>query len=473
MKRQISSLLIASTVLAGSAFAPIALNEVSAKTVQHQQQKVVKGSFNVDGKAKAISVTNLNNHKLYSAEQLSKLLSATLKYNSKTKKYEVTKKVNNKAVKVTFTANSSTAVINGKKTKVAVAPKLVGKKLFVDAGSLVKALGGDLVGNFVATKGLVSGDTFNPQWVNNSTILVGNEDEAGSRSLLLNTASKIGVSVTGTDLVVSPNGKQAIYSDETGYVHLVDLSTKKVKDLNVTDDAMKAEFVWSNDGQKVYFLEGDKTDKVASINVADGAITIIPSDSLGYKSDLHLSVDGTKLLYVVAKEAVTTNDQNTGEVSNIDVTGTEPQIYVLDLTAPTPTPVAVTTTTDNKVFPGFLANGNIVYVSADPDTDNLPELKMVDENGTVTALVSNKDIISSEVTSNGDVMILVAESNGYSVIYKVNPTTKKLTKVAYTKLKLNSFSISNDEKSIAATTSGVNGDAVVILKNGVFEVLTK
>ena len=39
----------------------------------------------------------------------------------------------------------------------------------------------------------------------------------------------------------------------------------------------------------------------------------------------------------------------------------------------------------------------------------------------VTTLVSNKDIVSSEVTSNGDVMILVAESNGYSVIYKVNP----------------------------------------------------
>ena len=89
---------------------------------------------------------------------------------------------------------------------------------------------------------------------------------------------------------------------------------------------------------------------------------------------------------------------------------------------------------------------------------------MIDENNTITTLISNKDIVSSLVTPTGEVMILVAESNGYSVIYKVNPATKKITKIAYTKLKLNSFSISNDGKSIAATTSGVNGDTVVVLK---------
>ena len=40
------------------------------------------------------------------------------------------------------------------------------------------------------------------------------------------------------------------------------------------------------------------------------------------------------------------------------------------------------------------------------------------QNNTVTTLISNKDIVSSLVTPKGEVMILVAESNGYSVIYK-------------------------------------------------------
>ena len=193
MKRQISSLVIASTILAGSAFTPISLNEVSAKTVQ-QQQKVEKETIVVDGKAKSISFTKWNKHNLYSIEQLSKLMSATYKYNSKTKTYVVSKKVDKKAQKLEFKVNSGTAVINGKKTKVGLAPRLVGKTLFVDADSFVKALGGDFLplqkGNFLSTEGLVNGDTFDPQWVNNSTILVTNENEEDSRTLLLNIASK-------------------------------------------------------------------------------------------------------------------------------------------------------------------------------------------------------------------------------------------------------------------------------------------
>ena len=193
MKRQISSLVIASTILAGSTFTPVSLNEVSAKAVQ-QQQKVEKETIVVDGKAKSISFTKWNKHKLYSVEQLSKLMSATYKYNSKTKTYVVSKKVDKKVQKLEYKVNSGTAVINGKKTKVGVAPRLVGKTLFVDANSFVKALGGDFLplqkGNFLSTEGLVNGDTFNPQWVNKSTILVTNENEEDSRTLLLNINSK-------------------------------------------------------------------------------------------------------------------------------------------------------------------------------------------------------------------------------------------------------------------------------------------
>ena len=451
MKRQISSLMIASTVLVGSGFAPVALNEASAKTVQ-QQQKVDKATLFVDGKAQTLSVTNWNKQKLYSAEQLSKFMSASFKYNSKTKSYDVEKKVNNKAVKIEYKINDTNAVINGKKTKLASAPQLVGKTVFVDAQTLVKTLGGDLLGDFLAPVGLVSGDNFNPQWVNGSTILVSNEDGENSRTLLFNTNNrKVVATIAGSDLAVSPNGKQAIYTDENGFTYLVDLASNKKTTLNGEDDSVKSEFVWSHDGKTVYFLQGDKSEKVGSITIADGKVTTIASDSLNYKSDLHLSADGKKLLYTVAKEGVTTNNEATGEVDNIDITGTEPQIYVVNLTDAKPAGVAVTTTTDNKLFPAFLGNGNIVYVSAEEDDAKLPQLKMIDKNGQVTTLISNKNITSAYVTSKGVPFISVAEKNGYA-IYKVFPTTKTLTKSVDSKVKLNSFTISNDGKSIAATT---------------------
>lgn len=476
MKRQISSLVIASTILAGSTFTPVALNEVSAKSVQ-QQQKVEKETIVVDGKAKSISYTKWNKYKLYSVEQLSKLMSATYKYDSKTKTYVVSKKVNKKAQKLEYKANSGVAVINGKKTKISLAPRLVGKTLFIDANAFVKALGGDFLplqkGHFLSTEGLVKGDTYDPQWVNNSTILVTNEDDQDSRTLLLSTSSKkVVYTVNATELVVSPNGKQAIYADENGIAHLVDLLAKKEKTLNAEDDSVKSEFVWSKDGQTVYFLSGDKLDQVGSMNVTDGTVKTILSDKVNYKSDLHLSVDGKKLLYVVSKEGETKFNED-GTVADIDMTGTEQQLYQINLADATPTTVAMTSTTDNKLFPGFLSNGDIVYLSAEADNDNLPELKVIKEDKTITSLVSNKDILSSMVTADGEVLILVAESNGYSVIYKVDPSTKKLFKVAQTKLKLTSFTISNDGKSIVATTPGINGDAVIVLKNGVTEVLTK
>ena len=38
------------------------------------------------------------------------------------------------------------------------------------------------------------------------------------------------------------------------------------------------------------------------MNMADGTIKKVFKDRVNYKSDLHLSVDGDKLLYVVGKE---------------------------------------------------------------------------------------------------------------------------------------------------------------------------
>lgn len=591
MKRKISSLVIATAVLSGSAFAPIAVENVSAASIQ--QQNTQKETIIVNGQEKVINITQSNKKKLYSIDQLAQIMAATVKYNSKTKTYEVSKKSGKQVKKVDYKIDSANAVINGKASKLNTPTKMVGKTLFVEADSFVKALGGDLLvdknllvtvegtfnftdrslivdgnaknikalniggkqlysvqdiaklfsasttlnnnevvvtkkdktfklkssnktmtvnnksvnlkenpvlvknivyaelsdlisafggdlvklqnGFFVATAGLVNGDTFDPQWVDNGTVLVTNETEAGSRSILVNVPSKKETfTINASELVVSPNGKQAIYSDEKGFVHLVDLVAKKVNELNIKDDSAKLEFVWSQDGQKVYFLQGTSSEVVSVINVIDGSIKKLLEDKVNYKSDLRLSADGKKLLYVVGKDGATefTQDENK-EVEKIDLTGTEQQIYVLNLEDSEPKAVAVTTTNDNKVFPNFLANGNIVYVSADPESDKLPEIKTINSDNVVSTLISNKDILDLFVTSKGEIMILVKESNGDSVIYEWNMSAKKLNKIAQTKLELTSFSVSNDGKSIVATTPGTNGEKLVLFKNGVMEALTK
>ena len=67
-------------------------------------------------------------------------------------------------------------------------------------------------------------------------------------------------------------------------------------------------------------------------------------------------------MQLLKKEVTTFTEDGNTDVDSIDITGTEPQIYVINLEDAKPAGVAVTTTTDNKVFPGFLSNGNIVYL---------------------------------------------------------------------------------------------------------------
>ena len=80
-----------------------------------------------------------------------------------------------------------------------------------------------------------------------------------------------------------------------------------------------------------------------------------------------------------------------------------------------------------------------MYLSAEVEDDNLPELKIIKEDKTVKTLVSGKDILSSVVTADGEVFILVAESNGYSVIYKVDTRYKEINKSCSNKIKINFF----------------------------------
>ncbi|MED3561616.1 stalk domain-containing protein [Bacillus xiapuensis] len=576
MKKQLSSIVIASAVLAGSTFTPIALNSVQAASIQ-QKQTVFKEKVIVNGQFKEVQYTVKNKVKLYSSQDLSKLMAASFSFSSKTKTYTITKTQGKQKFTQKLQAGPTNAVVNGKKVKLAAAPKLIGKTLFVDMkpfikalggdslvdksllistngtlkfgsaklnidgqskaiktftmggkqlfsaadiaklfsasvkesknklyvsrsgkvvqiggnpikvkgkvyadlNQLVKALGGDILtnqnGKFIST-GLISGDTSNPQWIDNSTLLVTNENsDSDVASYIVNIHSKKSSNkINSSEVTVSPNGKQAIYSDESGFVYLVDLQTNKVTTLNNTDDAPKLGFVWSKDGGTVYCISGDKSNNIDAIKISDGSITSVYSDSLNAKSDLKISQDGKKLIYTVGKEGTTvyTDDDKT-DVSDIDLTGTESQLYVVNLSNAEVQATALTSTPDNKLFSTFMKNGNIIYTSYTTDDDTLPVLNMINSQNIITPLVTNKDILSTVVTVQGKVLFIAEEDNGYRSIYEVNPNTRKLTRIVQTKLNISALSVSPDGKSIAVSVSGDHGDRTMILKNGQFEILTK
>ncbi|WP_163100307.1 stalk domain-containing protein [Peribacillus alkalitolerans] len=593
MKRPISSLVIASAVLVGSAYTPSLLGSVEAASVQ-QAQAVLKEKIIVTGIAKEIQYSMSKKQKLYSLNQLASFMAANVTYDVKSKTLTAIKTFGSKKHSIILKADSTSAVVNGNKVKLTVPPKLVGKSLFGDAKTFLQALGGDLLidnsllistngpikfetaklnvegtstsvkavnlsgkklysvqdiaklfgaavkleknnsvkisktgttitmnlnqniivkngksvkvsgypllskgtvytelkdivsalggetiaenGEFIAKGPLLSGDSYNPNWVSGSTVLVTNETESDSRSYILDTVSKKAlVDINGTEVSVSPDGKKAVFTNESGFIYLMDLTSKQVSPLNEKDDNEKFEFVWAKDGQKIYFFKGKETKDIATVSVADGAIKTVYTDSLTYKTDLKLSADEKNVIYTVGKEGKTNytppDSEGNTDVDNIDLKDTEPQINLLDLTAKEIKPVILSNTIDNKANSAFMLDGSVVYTSYDVEGENTPILYMVGKNQKLTALVTNKDILSTVVTSLGKLMILVAESNG-STIYQVNPTNKSLTKVVSTSLDLTSFNVSNDGK-LAVTVASDTGERVLVYKNGSFETLTK
>ena len=371
MKKQLSTLIIATSVLTGSVVTPLLPHEVSAAAVQ-QKGEFSKEKVVVNGQLKDIQYTVSNKQKLYSASDLAKLMSATVSYDNKSKAYTFSKKTGTQKVSIMVVPSKGSTKINGKVVKLNATPKLVGNSLFVDAKSFIQAFGGDLVatqnGSFISVAGLISGDTFNPQWVNASTVLVSNETASGEKNYLINVDSKkSSFEISGTEVSVSPSGKSAIHTDEKGIIYLTNLTTDKTVILNNQDDNEKFEFVWSKNEDKVYFFNGKDTDKIYNVNVKDGALTKVYEDTFKYKSDLHLSNDGQKLIYSVSNEAKTNyTDSDNTDVSDIDLTDTEPQLFSLNLNATELKPLQLTFTKDNKVFTNFLNNGNIVYTVIRP-----------------------------------------------------------------------------------------------------------
>ncbi len=317
----------------------------------------------------------------------------------------------------------------------------------------------------------LSGVVNEPNWFGNEQLLVKSETELGFEyyQLGLNSDSKLllQASANATEVAERPDGSQFAYVNDNGELFLQDLQSQTLKKLSV-DNEPKMELQFSKDGSKLYFLMGEKIDQIVMIDLATGKQTGILADKVSYKSDLQISPDGTLAMYAVTK-AGTVNDKD--ESFTVDVKGTEPQLNVLDLKVAGAKPVQVTSSLDNKVYPRFTQDNNIVFISAFIDKDGMSLMEMSPDGIQLNYLVNHLDVSQVLVLNDGSLLVVGESKNYKKALFKVaaNGSTQKLVTLPEGTIDVQAKDLSH----IAVTVSTDSGEKISSLIDGKFTDLTK
>ncbi|UVI28509.1 stalk domain-containing protein [Paenibacillus spongiae] len=371
--------------------------------------------------------------------------------------------------------SSATVIVDGEMLQLNTPVVNVKNSLYMDLADIVAVLG---VERTVDSQGQVWIDAANrlqdvehPVWLSSGTLLVSQLTDEGRIDYTLDAKSGAYAEVlrsSGTsNLTVAPGGNKAAYTDENGAVFVIDLATKASSQVS-GDSSIKPELVWSVDGSAIYFLQGDKGSVIAKLNLADGKISKVLEDKVDYKANLTVSADGKTFAYTVTKPGSVKADGSKPVESDdvaIDMTGTEPQVYLFDSSVKDAKAVQLTSSTDDKIFAGLSADGGkAFYISIVEDKPSA--LVSVDKDKTVTTLVGDKDVL--QATLLGDKLIaLTAESNGQA-IYEVDAASgsAKLLHIV-------SDDVSEVIAAAGAPTAIVQNGEVLIDNDGQWKKLTK
>ncbi|MFB9330139.1 stalk domain-containing protein [Paenibacillus aurantiacus] len=377
-------------------------------------------------------------------------------------------------VLVELQEGSATARIGSEEVELGASVVNVNNSFYADLTGFASALGidqsTDAAGSvwLDATKRLA--DAEDPIWIDAQTLLVSTLTEDGSRvDYKVNAATgefkEVFRTSTASPLTVAPNGAKAAYTDETGAVYVLDLTTNASTKAS-SDDTIKPELVWSADSSAIYFLQGDKGSVIAKLNPADGTITKVLEDKVDYKADLAVSEDGKRFVYSVTKPGAVTADANKPVDSDdvaIDMTGTEPQLYFFDSSAKDGKPAKLTEKADDKIFVGASADaGQVYYISS--EENKVSSLIAVSADKSVKSLLEGKDVL--QATAAGDKLYaLVATATGGEV-YEIQGGSAKLL-----------YAVSEDVSEIVAgkgtPVAVVEGSAIAVNKDGKWKKVTK
>ncbi|WP_426333216.1 stalk domain-containing protein [Paenibacillus silvae] len=348
--------------------------------------------------------------------------------------------------------------VDGTKVNLNQPVVIIGGTSYVALRPLVSSVGGTIGlrnGQLeISTIALIEGAE-NPRFAGANQMIVSKNDDQGRSDYLVNTATgKYELLLTsegGSDLVVSPSGNQAAYTNAEGAVYVIDLKTKASR-LITSDTSIKPELVWSADESSIYFLQGDKGSVIANLNLADGSIKKLVEDKVDYKEHLNVSVSGKRFVYTVTTLGKVTSDATNVDEDNvsIDFSANQQQLFSYNNGADKPEAVKLTTSTDDKVFIYSVDGQKAYYVSVRSEDGNASLMSVDTSQKPVT--VYNEHDVEQAVLSGGTLYVLVAQDEKNSVILSIDTVTGQQSKL---------YTVSSDVSSIVVT-----GSQMAIVENG-------
>jgi hypothetical protein len=471
VKKKILKLVLATSVLT----AVVSVGTVSAATTA---QTFVTASLSFNGSNADLRTVEVNKVKLVALRDLTDALGASLESDNGTITLRLQNTVELKEKTTTYTVNGATMVYT-------TAPVNVGGTLFVELDTTVDGLGGSIEANASGATSyrsfkLLEGDFSTPYWISGNKIIAVKDGDTKSIYKVNPADSSYELYSDNEDalsMVVSPDGNYGVYTNTDAQLKLIKLNPGVITTLS-SDKTLKTDLTWSADSKKIYFAQGDNQEKLSYIDVATGVITKVSSDdTVQFKSDLHLSADGTKLLYNLnvtgtadVKAPTSADDLAASEDSlTVDFSKAGAQLLMLDLATAAAKPVKLTDGKSNTYDSTVLNDGSAVYVNVDPaDEASKGSLKLVSPAGVIKDLVTDLDVTSSVATASGSFIITGLNAAGKTVVATVTADGKK-TDLVTSDADVEGISSSTDGSSIFATIGG----KLVVIKNGSISYLTK
>ncbi len=375
---------------------------------------------------------------------------------------------------VNIRVGSLAYTVDGEARQFAAAPFEAGGVVYAELNSLVDALGGSVEGQgknaVIRSFRLLDGEFSSARWISGNRILAVREDD---KSLyVIDAATKKGELLTSDEdalgLTVSPDGKSGIYTASTGIVKLINLQNGLVRTVT-SDTTVKTELVWSADGSSVYFIQGDNQDKLSRLKLDTGAIATLLDDKVNFKSELRVSADSKKLLYIVNVTGVAKNDSNSTEDSlTVDFSGAGTQLVQFALDAKDAKPVLLAAGKTNKLYPQWLKDGSAAYISTDPDAASpTGSLQVVSAPDKTVQAIAELDAEEASLTPDGELLVAGLNKNGQTELRLVQPDGSAKPLLSFTDDITGLFASSDGR------TLGLYGGKVVLVTSAGIDSLTR
>jgi len=470
-----------STALASALLVTVGAGSVSAASVNHSANKnkaavsavskVKEGTvtWTVNGNPITFNTIDSSGYKLYSLSQLVSGIGAGVTLGANGIELKDSKGLHT----IQIQTGSKSYKMDGKPLMFTVAPVVYKGKTYVELSKLVNGLGGELLvnPNSILSSARPAGDFDTLHWTGDGRVLAIKEDAETTQILKFSTQQgkyeAFSSDQGATDFVASPDQRWGAFSDDKGQLNLIDLSTSAIRPLG-TDSTVKTDLTWSQDGKKIYFIQGDKQDKISQISVETGTITELLADKVENKSELRISADEKTALYIVNITGVAKNDADSTEDSlTVDYSKAGEQLFKLELGNKDAKPVALTTTPDNKLYPEILADGSIVYLSADPEGTVLNTLKLVKADATISDIALDIEVDWSTKVGTG-LIVSGTATDGSSRIYALTSAGVK-TELYRTSKNVTEVAVSADGTQLAVIIEG----KIVVVQNAKEVQLTK